>query len=145
MSVAEALLRMVLAMGVVLGLMWGSARLLQRRSGIGGTPRHRRRTSRSAPELEVVCRQQLSRSAAVAVVRSGERTWLVGITDQQVTLLSETDDEIDLRDPPETTSDSTPVLGRTTRLLARPDGTTGIGSITFCELVDAMRERTVRR
>jgi flagellar protein FliO/FliZ len=73
--------RIVFSLVVVLALMWALARLargpLSRGGALGG--------------LTVVARQQLTRNAGVAVVRLADRGLLLGVTDQQVTLLGETD------------------------------------------------------
>jgi flagellar protein FliO/FliZ len=79
--VLELTLRIVFSLLVVFGLMWGLARLARRPLGArGGTA-----------TLSVVARQQLSRSASVAVVRLNDRALVLGVTDGQVNLLTETD------------------------------------------------------
>jgi flagellar protein FliO/FliZ len=47
--------------------------------------------ARAGGALTVVARQQLTRNSAVAVVRVADKALVLGITDQQVTLLAETD------------------------------------------------------
>jgi flagellar protein FliO/FliZ len=74
-------LNVMFSLAVVLGLMWVLARVA------------RRPLTRAGGPLTVLARQQLTRGAAVAVVRVGERALVVGITEQQVTLLGETDPE----------------------------------------------------
>ena len=77
----ELILRIFFSLLVVFGLMWGLARLARRPLGSrGGTA-----------TLSVVARQQLSRSASVAVVRVNDRALVLGVTDGQVNLLTETD------------------------------------------------------
>ena len=74
----EVALRIVFSLAVVLLLMWGLARLARRPlSGRGGGA------------LSVLARQPLTRGASVAVVRVGERAYVLGVTDQNVTLLAE--------------------------------------------------------
>jgi flagellar protein FliO/FliZ len=76
----EVALRIFFSLAVVLLLMWGLARVARRPlSGRGGGA------------LAVLARQPLTRGAAVAVVRVGERAYVVGVTDQNVTLLAEAD------------------------------------------------------
>jgi flagellar protein FliO/FliZ len=74
-------LRILLSLLVVLTLMWALARMargpLLRRGALGG--------------LAVVARQQLSRNASLVVVRLADRGLVLGVTDQQVRLLGETD------------------------------------------------------
>ncbi|WP_246635060.1 flagellar biosynthetic protein FliO [Actinoplanes hulinensis] len=73
-------LRMILALLVVLLLMWLLARMMRRPY-----------TARRAGSLAVLHRQPLSRGAAVAVIRVADRALVVGITEQRVSLLGETD------------------------------------------------------
>ena len=76
----ELTVRILFSLLVVLGLMWGLARLVRR--PLGG--------SRSGP-ITVLGRQQLTKGASVAVVRVVDRALVVGVTDAQVTLLGEAD------------------------------------------------------
>ena len=74
----EVALRIFFSLGVVLLLMWGLAKVARRPlSGRGGGA------------LAVLARQSLSRNASVAVVRVGERAYVLGVTDQNVSLLAE--------------------------------------------------------
>ncbi|MGO4228740.1 flagellar biosynthetic protein FliO [Arthrobacter sp. YAF34] len=70
-------LRVVVALGAVLGLMW----LLQRRLGKGTG---RRRADRA---LTVVSRQSLGQKASVVVVDAGGQRFLLGVTDHAVNVL----------------------------------------------------------
>lgn len=76
----ETVLRITFSLLAVLGLMWGMARLARR-------PLSRRTGS----ALSVLARQQLSRNAAVTVVRVADRALILGVTDTHVTMLGETD------------------------------------------------------
>jgi flagellar protein FliO/FliZ len=78
--VFELTLRIVFSLLVVLGLMWGLARLAR-------APMRGRRGGM----VTVLGRQQLSKGAAVAVVRVVDKALVVGVTDGQVTLLGEAD------------------------------------------------------
>jgi flagellar protein FliO/FliZ len=73
-------LRVIAALLVVLMLMWLLAKAVRRPY-----------TSRRDGVLAVLNRQQLSRGSAVAVVRVADRALVLGITEQQVSLLGETD------------------------------------------------------
>jgi flagellar protein FliO/FliZ len=77
----ELVLRIGFSLLVVFGLMWGLARLVRR--PLGGR--------RATGTLSVLNRQQLTRGAAVTVVRVGDRALILGVTDQQVSLLGETE------------------------------------------------------
>jgi flagellar protein FliO/FliZ len=76
----ELIGRMLLALGVVLGVMWVLARWA-RRPLTGKTDR----------VLAVLARQQLSRNASVAVVKVLDKALIVGVTESGVRLLSEAD------------------------------------------------------
>jgi flagellar protein FliO/FliZ len=78
----ELALRIGFSLLVIFALMWGLARLVRRPMGSG---RHH------GPLLSVLNRQQLSRGAAVTVVRVADRAIILGVTDQQVNLLGEAD------------------------------------------------------
>jgi flagellar protein FliO/FliZ len=76
----ELVLRIVFSLLVVLGLLWALARIARRPlAGRGGGT------------VTVLARQQLTRGAAVAVVRVADRALILGVTDGQVSLLGETD------------------------------------------------------
>ncbi|MFG1925781.1 flagellar biosynthetic protein FliO [Cryptosporangium sp. NPDC048952] len=75
----EATLRAIFSLTVVLFLMWGLARLVRRPSG-----------GRGLASLSVLSRQPLSRGASVAVVKVDDRALVLGVTDAQVTYLTET-------------------------------------------------------
>jgi flagellar protein FliO/FliZ len=72
--------RLLVSLAAVLGLMW----FIGRRMRKGGR-------AKSTQLIDVLGRQQLSRSASVAVVRVGEQALVVGVTDAQVSVLAETD------------------------------------------------------
>ncbi len=76
----ELALRVVISLGVVLGLFWLVARTGSRRFS-GGT-----RTL-----VRVRGRQSLSRTSSVAVVEVGSRVLVVGVSDGGVRLLTELD------------------------------------------------------
>jgi flagellar protein FliO/FliZ len=79
MDAVSMLGRMMLGLAVVLGVMWVLARRFKGRAGGTGKV------------LDVLTRQQLSKTASVAVVRVQDRALIVGITDAQVSVLGETD------------------------------------------------------
>lgn len=74
--------RLLLSLAFVLGLMWLIARRVKR--GPGGR-------GRSGRLIDVLSRQQLSRTASVQVVRVMDQALIVGVTDGQITVLGETD------------------------------------------------------
>lgn len=83
---AELTIRLVASLAVVVGLMLLLARLVGKRYG-----------ARAGAPVQVLHRQPLSRSSAVAVVTVGSRVLVIGTTDHQVSLLAELDpDELDV-------------------------------------------------
>jgi flagellar protein FliO/FliZ len=79
--VIELVLRISFSLLIVFGLMWGLAKVVRR--PLGG--------KRGAGALAVLGRQQLARGSAVAVVQVHDRALILGVTDQQVSLLGETE------------------------------------------------------
>ena len=77
----ELVLRVVFSLSVVLGLLWLIARVSSRRL----------RGSSHQGLVRTLVRQPLSRGTSLAVVSVGERVLVVGITEQQVNLLTELD------------------------------------------------------
>jgi flagellar protein FliO/FliZ len=75
----ELVLRIGFSLFVVLGLMWALARVVRRPLGAG----------RAHGQLAVLNRQQLTRGAAVTVVKVADRAMILGITEQQVSFLGE--------------------------------------------------------
>lgn len=145
-SLAHVLFRLICALVVVSGLLALAMRVGRRRAGLGGS-------GRRAP-IDIVARHQLGRNAALAVVRTGDRMLVLGVTEASVTLL---------RDDPVTDTSVTPVApgaagpgGRgetsapfaTSKTAASPR-TAMNGAMrqvsARMSVVAAMRERTVRR
>ena len=97
--------RLIMSLAVVIGLMWIAANVLRKR-GFAGSAGGRR-----APgtQVELVARKPLGRNASIAVVRIGERSIVVGVTDHQVTNLGEVEfDDIDLNEDANWTAASGP-------------------------------------
>ena len=148
-------LRMVVSLAIVLALMYIAARLLQRtRGGAPARPNSGRftalassvkktkvgrRAARRRAQLDVIARQPLGKSASVAVVRVGDRTMLIGVTDASVQLLSEVDAALfneeesaaELAELAGAQAASTPALAASARATV--------------SVMDLLRERTVRR
>lgn len=147
----ELVIRIAFSLAVVLGLMWGLAKLARRPL-----------TGRGGAALAVLTRQQLSRGSSIAVVRVADRALVVGVTDGQVTLLTETDletverqlagpaaerrDAIALADAE--TGPARPTTTGTPDEVVAPGGRLA-GSLlsprTWTSTLDFLRERTVRR
>lgn len=87
-------IRVVFSLAVVLAMMWGLSRVMRGRTSGA-------RTS----NLDVVSRTSLGKHASVVVVRDGERGLILGVTEQSVTLIGETE----LHAPAAPTERRTPV------------------------------------
>jgi flagellar protein FliO/FliZ len=119
--------RLVVSLAVVIGLMWVAATVLRKR---GMAPGNSRRGLRGV-QVELLARKPLGRNASIAVIRVGERSMVVGVTDHTVTKLDDADvTEIDLDDGANWT--------------APPQGPPGPGT-AWKTMLDQMRARTVRR
>jgi flagellar protein FliO/FliZ len=136
--VLELVLRIGFSLLVIFGLMWGLARLARR--PLAG---------RSGAALSVVARQQLGRTASVAVVRVGDRALVLGVTDSQVNLLAEADlaavevpapGAVDVREPVSVTGGPAALTPGRNRLAG-----SALSPATWRQAVDALRERTARR
>ncbi|GAA4932322.1 FliO/MopB family protein [Actinoplanes utahensis] len=134
--------RVALALLIVLMLMWLLAKAVRRPY-----------TSRRDGMLAVLGRQQLSRGSAVAVIRVNDRALVVGITEQQVSLLTETDlepfetDPDEHRDVLEVESDGlhANLPGRhPMSLRGRLDGSL-LSPRTWTTALETLRDRTTRR
>ncbi len=86
MQTVMTLARLLVSLAVVLGLMWVIARRLRKT----GTRRGRRQG------IEVLERASLSRSASVALVRVHNRTYVLGVADAAVSVLSDITTDLEL-------------------------------------------------
>jgi len=73
--------RMLLALVFVLGIMWALARWARKPMGAGKADR----------VMSVLARQQLSRTSSVAVLKVMDRALVLGVTEQGIRLLTETE------------------------------------------------------
>jgi flagellar protein FliO/FliZ len=73
--------RMLLALVLVLGVMWALARWARKPMGVGKGER----------VMTVLARQQLSRTSSVAVLKLMDRAFVLGVTEQGVQLITETE------------------------------------------------------
>jgi len=81
--------RMLLSLGVVLGLLWVIARVGRGRQASGGRALRVGSPKATAQPIEMLGRRSLGRHSAVFVIRAGNRTLVVGQTAQQITTLAE--------------------------------------------------------
>ena len=132
-STASLLIRLVVSLGIVIALMVLATKVVRKRGYGGSVAAPTRGTSSST--VEVLARRGLSRNSSVVVVRAGGRNLVLGVSDNNVTLLSEADEaavELELAEviPAPRTGPSR--------------GAQSSGS-AWKALLDHMRERTVRR
>lgn len=156
------IIRLILSLAFIGGVLLFAARLAKKR-GMG----------QGSGLIEVVARHRLGRTSTLNVVRIADVVLVVGATEEQVTLLAELDaDSVDdalhdrtpARQPAVATHDDDrhhddldprhdlhprPELDRGPRVAARPSSGALAGSVLdrqgWGNLVDQMRERTVRR
>jgi flagellar biogenesis protein FliO len=88
-SIVEVMARLVAAFALIIGMLGGGVYLFRRRGLI-------RVPGTSAPQrrMRVVERHTISRSSSVALVRVGDRSYLIGATDASVALLADVSDTV---------------------------------------------------
>jgi flagellar biogenesis protein FliO len=135
-SLPALIVRVVISLGVVLAVTAGAAKVLRRSGvagvGVGPSAGGRGRGGRRPAPVEIVARRGLSRGASVTVVRLGSRTLVLGVTEHQVSLLTEID-PAELEPPAEDVVATPGVPG------------TAVGAPPWKDLIEQLRDRTVRR
>lgn len=126
-SVGELFVRLVVSLGVVVGVMAASAWALKRlnQGGLGA----RARAGRPV-RIEVLGRQTLGRRSSVVLIRAGDRGMVLGVTDQNVTLLAETDADDLMEEAPGTVPPTDDLV---------------VAGPPWRNFTESLRERTVRR
>lgn len=135
MSLVTLTLRMVFGLGVVVFLLWALSRLAARGRKVGGRS-----------PLKVLGRQTLAKGATVSLVQVAGRVLVVGTTSGSVNLLTElTEDEFSAFEKGDevTNLQGPPPFGGAGMLLRSARQTDG--PAWMAELVERMRDRTVRR
>jgi flagellar biogenesis protein FliO len=128
-SLLSLFARLAISLAVVLAVMALAGRALRSRAMPGAG-----RKQKVAP-IEVLARQGLGRTASVAMVRAGGKVLLLGITEQHVNFLGEADDLGLLEDDGPGANWTAPT----------GSGPTAGSSSAWKTMIDAARERTVRR
>ncbi|MGC8510908.1 MAG: flagellar biosynthetic protein FliO [Acidimicrobiales bacterium] len=128
--------RTILVLGLVVGLLVALARVAQRWQRWPG----RATRDTAGAHVDVVSRRTVGKSAALLVVRVAGRTFLVGQSAQQLTLLSELDGDA-------TASPEEPVGARADRAPTPRTAWGGGGSSprAWDAFIEHLREKTVRR
>ena len=138
-SIFALLARLVVSLGVVLGLMWVAAKLLQRQTG----GKRAGRLARTTP-IAVLARQSLGKNSSVAVVHAAGKALIVGITDSQVTLLGEGSIEELEEEASDPATTITAAAGTHSPWTAQ--GTRGAAAFSpWTAMVETLRDRTTRR
>lgn len=140
-SVFELFARLFVALSIVIGLMIVCARVLKKR-GIDLTTGSRRGNG-PRPVVDVIARRGLSRNASVVVVRAGGKTLVLGVTDQQITMLAEAD-PIVLDEPLVAEYPNVHPEAQWTELPLTA-GAGARGGSPWKMALESLRERTVRR
>lgn len=138
-TVFMLMVRLFVSLAVVLGLMVLLAAALRKRGIVVGNGGARR--ARAPMQIDVLARRALGRNAHVAIVRAGTQTLVLGVTDHQVTMLTETSaDANDFGDELEVMTGEPQGTGfrATTNRGSR-------GDTAWRAMLDTVRERTVRR
>jgi flagellar biosynthetic protein FliO len=143
-STAMLMVRMGLSLAIILGLIWGAARVVRRRGGAHG---------RSTTDVEVVARRSTGRRSNLLVVRIAGRTLLVGATENQVNLVADVTESFDpdvamtvepyLEPRPE--SETAASVGQAPVDLRQPPVPVEAAGVRRAPLLDTIRDFTVRR
>ncbi|WP_035303189.1 FliO/MopB family protein [Actinokineospora inagensis] len=142
------ILRVFFALVLVIGALWVAARLARR-------PLRNRR----AGGLDVLARTQLSRGAAVTVVQVDKTALVLGVTDQQVSLLHVADAEAFAAPEPVARTVTPKITQRAAKTDAGDTATaaaaktdkqaaltgSALSPSTWKQALDALRERSVRK
>lgn len=142
------LLQVGFSLFIVLLMMWGLARAMRRPFG-----------KSHHGHLAILNRQQITRGAAVTVIRVADRALVLGVTDQQISYLGEA--ELNVFVDPESHEHRDHLVIEPTELIkdgetvlpgrhpAAPTGPGQHGSIlspkTWTSTIEFLRERTTRR
>jgi flagellar protein FliO/FliZ len=134
----ELVLRIGFSLLVVFGLLWGLAKVARR----GGM------SKRGSGSLAVLNRQHLTRGSSVAIVQVADRALILGVTDNQVSLLGETDLDAFGAEPVQVQvqekHDALPVIPVMPEHGGRLNGSI-LSPRTWSSTLDFLRDRTTRR
>ncbi len=123
--------RLILSLAVVIGLMWVAANVLRKRGFSGSVGGRRPR----GPEVELIARRALGRNTSIVVVRIGDQSLVVGVTDHMVTKLGDVDvEQLEVLEQRELNEGNTWTV---------PSGANGSAS-AWKTMLDQMRTRTAR-
>jgi flagellar protein FliO/FliZ len=130
--------RLLFSLAIVIGLMWIAAQQLRKR-GYGGVGAKR---PGAGVQVELLARRSMGRNSSIAVVRVGDRSMVVGVTDHQINSLGDVDiDEIDLESA---TWTATPALPAPASAASTSNGA-GTPTSPWKTMLEQMRSKTTRR
>jgi flagellar biogenesis protein FliO len=89
-SLVEVMARLVAAFALIIGMLGGGLYVFRRRGMI-------RVPGSAAPQkrMRVMERQSIARSSSIALVRVGDRSYLIGATEASISLLADVSDSVD--------------------------------------------------
>lgn len=138
-SILALLARLFVSLVVVLGLLALAARFLARQTGGRMT-----RNGKPVP-IQVLARHSLSKNSSVAVVSAAGKALIVGVTDSQVTLLSEGDPADLMADEEEDPATTITASARKQSPWTVPGRPGAAAFSPWTAMLETLRERTVRR
>lgn len=136
LSVLSMAFRLVVSLGIVLGMIAALAWVAKRPKGLG-------LGFATKGAITVRGREQLGRATTLALLQVGDRTILVGANEHSVEVLAEGDDLLPASDPepPAPGTDGTETADDRTSSFVAPGGATPPGM----NLIEMLREWSVRR
>lgn len=154
-SLISVLFRLLISLGVVLGVVWLLAQYVRRR-GMPGSGRGGGNRSRApGPSVEVLTRQSLGKGIGVAAVRVGATVLLLGVTSQTVTTLGELDPDtftpgedasVPMRRASLLAGGDRPTLRSSAGMFRVPQGSVSPAApATWSTTIERFREMTARR
>lgn len=90
LSLTTLLPRLFLSMAVVIGVMWLAARIMRNRQ-VPGSGVLRSSSQKNAPALQIIAKQGLGGKSSIAIIRAGDKSLVLGLTESTVSLLAELD------------------------------------------------------
>jgi flagellar biogenesis protein FliO len=148
-SVGHVFLQMILALGVVVGGVWGVGKMMGRSSRRSGSSA----AKRGAAPLTVLSRQSLGKGLAIAAVQWGDREVLVGIAGSTITFLDDPRSDPDSAPPGAGTSvhadrsplESDPLAGLALAVRSTTPTRPAGPELIRPSFIDSLRAATARR
>ena len=143
-STGELLVRLVFSLGIIVGVLLLAAKFARKNGGRlpGLGKRH--------SSIKVIDRQQLSKTASLAVVQVHDKTMVVGISEHGISMLSEGPALADLESSAAVAANDVPVPREAKGTLPlgaslAVETASGSGHPPRMSFVEALRELTVRK